>query len=263
MSQRLKDKVALVVGAGSVGQGDGWGNGKAAAVLYAREGARVLCVDRDIEAARQTCAVIESEGGSALAYAADVSRPREVQAMVEECVARFDRIDVLHNNVGIEDVSTLDDLTEENWDRVHAVNLKSVVFACKYAVPHMRRQRGGAIVNISSIASIRWGGVPYWSYYTSKAALNQFTRAFARQYARDGVRANVILPGLIDTPHVRTKLSGTEQEIAQAIEARNRRCPMGFMGSPWDVAKAALFLVSDDARYITGAELVVDGGVTL
>ncbi len=261
MTQRMKDKVAVVVGAGSVGEG--WGNGKAAAALYAREGAQVFCIDRSLAAAQATATLIEGEGGVAMAHEADVARPAQVRDMIEACVARFGRIDVLHNNVGIEDVASLEDLEEENWDRVHDVNLKSVAFACKYAMPHLRRHGRGAIVNISSIASIRWGGVPYYSYYTSKAALNQFTRAIARQYACDGVRANVILPGLIDTPHVRTQTPGSAQEQADAMAKRNRRCPMGFMGSPWDIAHAALFLASDEARYITGVELVVDGGVTL
>lgn len=261
MGQRLKDRVAIVTGAGSVGEG--WGNGKAAAALYAREGAQVMCVDRDLAAAQETVSLIEAEGGAAFAHQTDVGKPAELKSMVQACIARHGRIDILHNNVGIEDVSPLEDLTEANWDRVHDINLKSVVFACKFVMPHMRAQKRGAIVNISSVASIRWGGVPYYSYYSSKAALNQLTRVIARKYARDGVRANVILPGLIDTPHVRTQIPGDAQQQAAVIADRNRRCPMGFMGSPWDIANAALFLVSDEARYITGAELVVDGGVTL
>lgn len=261
MAQRMQDKVVLVTGAGSIGEG--WGNGKAAAALYAREGARVFCVDRSLAAAGQTVALIAAEGGQAHAHETDVRRPAAVRAMVEACVAHFGRVDVLHNNVGIEESSELEDLTEESWDRVHDVNLKSVVFACQAVVPHMRRQGKGAIVNISSIASIRWGGVPYYSYYTSKAALNHFTRVFARRHARAGIRANVILPGLIDTPHVRTPMAGSEAQKAAQMEQRHKRCPMGFMGSPWDIAHAALFLASDEARYITGAELVVDGGVTL
>ena len=146
MGQRLKDRVAIVTGAGSVGEG--WGNGKAAAALYAREGAQVMCVDRDLAAAQETVSLIEAEGGTAFAHQTDVGKPAELKSMVEACIARLGRIDILHNNVGIEDVSPLEDLTEANWDRVHDINLKSVVFACKYAMPHMRAQKRGAIVNI-------------------------------------------------------------------------------------------------------------------
>ena len=260
MGERLQGRVAIVTGAGSVGEG--WGNGKAAAALYAREGAVVMCVDHHLAAAQETVALIQAEGGTAFAHQTDVGKPRELQAMVEACIARHGRVDILHNNVGIEDVSPLEELTEASWDRVHDINLKSVVFACKYVMPHMRAQKRGAIVNISSIASIRWGGVPYYSYYSSKAALNHLTKVIARKHARDGVRANVILPGLIDTPHVRTQIPGDAQQQEAVIADRNRRCPMGFMGSPWDIAQAALFLAGPESRFVTGVTLPVDGGVT-
>ena len=256
MGERFKDKVVLVTGGSR-------GLGRAIALGFAREGAKVVVASRKLASCEEVVALIEAEGGSAFAHQTDVGRPPELKAMVEACIARHGRVDILHNNVGIEDVSPLEELTEASWDRVHDINLKSVVFACKYVMPHMRAQKRGAIVNISSIASIRWGGVPYYSYYSSKAALNHLTKVIARKHARDGVRANVILPGLIDTPHVRTQIPGDAQQQEAVIADRNRRCPMGFMGSPWDIAQAALFLVSDEARYITGAELVVDGGVTL
>ncbi|HZS84229.1 MAG TPA: SDR family NAD(P)-dependent oxidoreductase [Stellaceae bacterium] len=262
MAGRVKDKVALVIGAGSAGPG--WGNGKAAAVLYAREGARVMAVDRDPAAAEETRRIIEGEGGTCAVFAADVSRGGEVAAMAVACLERFGRIDILHNNVGIVEVGGPVETSEESWDRVIAVNQRSMFLTCKHVLPAMERQGGGAIVNISSVAAIRGLGVPYISYTASKAAVLGLTRSIALQYAPKQIRANAILPGLMDTPMIRRPLTAAYGgDEAKMIETRNRQCPMGHMGDAWDVAHAALFLASDEARYITGVELVVDGGLTL
>ena len=200
MRGRLSGKVALVVGAGS--SGPGWGNGKATAALFAREGARVFCADRNAAAAEETAAIIKGEGGEALAFTADVSRAAEVERMVAACVEAFGRIDVLDNNVGIAETGSVVDVTEEDWDRVFAVNLKSCFFAMKHVIPVMERQGGGSIVNISSIASIRYLGVPYVTYAATKAAMNQMTRTTAVQFAPKKIRVNAILPGLMRTPMV-------------------------------------------------------------
>ena len=262
MGERLKGKVALVTGAGSVGPG--WGNGKAAAVLFAREGAKVLAADINARAVAETKQIIEREGGACEAFAGDVAKAAEVAAMVEACLAAFGRIDVLHNNVGIVEVGGPVETSEASWDRVNEVNLKSMFLTCKYALPHMERAGKGAIVNIASIAGIRWTGVPYISYSATKAAVIQLTRVVALQYARKGIRANSILPGLMNTPMVHASLVGAYgADAEEMVRRRDAQCPMGRMGDAWDVAYAALFLASDEARYITGAELVVDGGLSV
>ena len=262
MTGRLRDKVALVMGAGS--SGEGWGNGKAASVLFAREGARVACVDLDLAAAEETAALIAGEGGEALALQADVSRADQVAACVAEAVRRFGRIDVLDNNVGILTVGGPVETSEADWDHVLAVNLKSMYLSCKSVVPVMLEQGRGAIVNIASIAAIRHIGVDYTTYYASKGGVVSFTRGLALQYAGQGIRANVILPGLMNTPMIREPLKDVyaQGDIDKMVEIRDAQCPMGHMGDAWDVAHAALFLASDEARYVTGTELVVDGGIT-
>lgn len=263
MAGRLQGKVALVVGAGSAGPG--WGNGKATAVLFAREGASVFAVDANLDAANETCAIIKDEGHEATAYRADVSKADQVKAMVDVCLACYGQIDILQNNVGIVALGGPVALDEKDWDRVHAVNLKSVFLTCKYVLPHMERRGKGAIVNISSIAAIRWTGVPYLSYYTSKAAINQFTVAVAMEYAAKGIRCNAVLPGLMNTPMIRNALPAAyaQGDYAKMVAMRDAQCPTGKMGDAWDVAHASLFLASDEARYITGHALVVDGGITL
>jgi NAD(P)-dependent dehydrogenase (short-subunit alcohol dehydrogenase family) len=261
---RLKGKVAMVVGAGSIGPG--WGNGKATAVTFAREGALVFCVDRNGSAAEDTAGIIKGEGGRAVACTADVSKAGEVEAMVQACLKTFGRIDVLDNNVGIAEMGSVVDVDEKEWDRVFAVNLKSAYLAMKHVIPVMVKQGGGSIINISSIASIRHVGISYVSYGTSKAAMNQMTRTTAVEFAASHVRVNAILPGLMKTPMVEHS-AGLAQSYAKGdVEAmwraRDAQVPMGHMGTAWDVANAALFLASDEAKYITGIELVVDGGVT-
>lgn len=259
MVDRLKGKTALVFGAGSVGEG--WGNGKAAAVAYAREGAKVACVDIGRPAADATAKVITEEGGVSIATVADVTRLAEVQAAVDETMKAFGRIDILHNNVGISLPGGPVEASEESWDKVMDVNAKSVFLTCKAVLPIMESQGGGAIVNISSLAGIRWTGYPYISYYASKAAVNNFTRAIAVQYAARNIRANCILPGVMDTPHIYEQISGYYESVEAMVAARNEIPPMKRMGDGWDIAMASVFLASDEAKYITGVELSVDGGL--
>ena len=259
MTGRLDDRVALVFGAGS--SGPGWGNGKAAATLYAREGARVIAIDRDEAAARETAGLIISEGREAIALSADVTSSPDIATAIEEAVSRFGRIDVLHNNVGITEMGDPVEATEESWDRVMAVNLKSVFLACKHVLPIMQAQRKGAIVNISSIAAVTINDYPYFSYYASKSGLNHLTRALALRYAPFGIRANAIMPGLMDTPLIYREIAGQYSDKEAMVRARNALVPMGFMGDAFDVARAAVFLASDEARYITGVCLAVDGGL--
>jgi NAD(P)-dependent dehydrogenase (short-subunit alcohol dehydrogenase family) len=263
MAGRLKDKVALVVGAGSIGPG--WGNGKATAVTFAREGAKVFCVDINLPAAEETVGIIAGEGGAAQALRADVTKSADVAAMVAACLKAYGRIDVLDNNVGIAAVGGVVEVSEEEWDRVMAINLKSCFLAMKHVIPVMEKQGGGSIVNISSIAGIRYTGVPYATYYASKAAMNHLTRTTAVQYAPRRIRVNAILPGLMETPMVLKSAGlaaayGGEEEV---WKARAKQVPMGFGGNAWDVANAALYLASEESRYVTGLELVVDGGITL
>jgi NAD(P)-dependent dehydrogenase (short-subunit alcohol dehydrogenase family) len=262
MNGRLEGKVAIVVGAGSIGSEVS--NGAAAAMTFAREGARVLCVDRSPKAAQETVARIEAGGGRAEAsfFEADVRSSARIEAMVAVALQRYSRIDILHNNVGIEEFGELVEVTEESWDRVFEINLRGAMLTSRTVVPHMIRQGGGSIINISSIASKKWSAMQFLSYSTSKAALNHMTRVVARQYAPMQVRCNVIVAGLIDTPHA-AHLYADEDAAARGREARNQRCPMGRQGTPWDIANAALFLASDESAYVTGLEMVVDGGVSL
>lgn len=257
--RKLEGRVALVFGAGSVGEG--WGNGKAAAVAYARAGAAVVAIDNNEQAAAATRRIIEDEGGTALQIAADVTRLAEVEKTVTATMKRFGRIDILHNNVGITSQGGPVETSEEVWDRVMTVNVKSMFLTCKCVLPIMEKQGRGAIVNISSIASIRWTGYNYSAYYASKGAVNQFTKGIAIEYAARGIRANCILPGLMDTPHIYQHISGFYDEREKMVAARNALSPTGKMGDGWDIANAAVFLASDEAKYINGVELVVDGGM--
>jgi len=263
--ERLKGKTAIVVGAGSIGPG--WGNGKATAVAFAREGAQVFCVDRNAAAASETVEIIAAEGGHALAFAADASREADIAAMVATCLKSYGRIDVLDNNVGIAETGNVVDVSEADWDRVFAINLKSAFLAMKHVIPVMTQQGGGSIINISSIASIRHLGISYVTYGTTKAAMNQLTRTTAVEFAANNIRVNAILPGLMKTPMVEHSVglaaSYAKGDVEAMWRARDAQVPMGHMGDAWDVANAALFLASDESKYVTGIELVVDGGITL
>lgn len=258
MGERLKGRTAIVFGAGS--SGPGWGNGKAAAVAYAREGARVACIDLAQAAADETADIITRESGIALALSADVTDAGSIQTAVAETIDAFGAIDILHNNVGVTHMGGPVELSEEQFAAALDLNIGPVYRTAKAVVPHMLRQGRGAIVNISSLAAIRWTGYPYFAYYATKAAVNQATVALAMQYARDGIRANCIMPGLIDTPLIYRQISGQYASVDEMVAARNAAVPMGKMGTAWDVANAAVFLASDEARFITGVCLPVDGG---
>jgi NAD(P)-dependent dehydrogenase (short-subunit alcohol dehydrogenase family) len=262
MADRLKGKIAVVTGAGSAGPG--WGNGKATAVLYAREGAKVFAVDVSHEAVEETKSIISNEGGQCTGHRVDVSRSGEVKTMIDLCLETHGRIDILHNNVGILEVGGPEEISEEHWDRLFEVNVKSTFLTCKYVLPIMVRQGGGAIVNISSVASLRYTGFPSVSYNASKGAINQLTQNIAIQYAHQGVRANCVLPGLMNTPMIVEPLKNAYGPggIEEMVRKRDAMVPMGKMGDAWDVAYASLFLASDEAKYVTGAMLVVDGGLT-
>ncbi len=260
MSKRLQGKVAVVFGAGSVGLG--WGNGKATATLFAREGATVVCVDVRRDAAEETAGIITGEGNRAGAGVCDVTDTGSVCALVEQIVAEHGRIDVLHNNVGFAQMGGPIELDEADWHRSLDLNVTGCFLTCKHILPHMLAQGGGAIVNVSSIAAVRYTGYPYIAYYAAKAAVNNFTLGLALQYAAQNIRVNAIMPGLMNTPLIHQQISGQYTTAEDMVAARNAACPTGRMGTAWDVAHAALFLASDEAGYITGVSLPVDGGLS-
>jgi NAD(P)-dependent dehydrogenase (short-subunit alcohol dehydrogenase family) len=261
---RLKGKVAIVVGAGQ-SPGEGLGNGRATVLRFAQEGAAVLAVDRDLASAEETAALARKKGGDCIAYEADVTKERMLAAAIQAARSRWQRVDILHNNVGVSiaggDASPLE-ITEEAFDRICAINLRGTVMACKHALPIMRAQRAGVIINISSVAA--WEIYPTVAYKATKAALIAYTQQLAIQNAEFGVRANVILPGLMDTPMaVDTRARTSGKSRAEIAALRDAQVPLRHkMGTAWDVANAALFLASDESSYITGTELVVDGGLT-
>lgn len=258
MHRKLEGRIAVVIGSGNPPQAQS--NGGAAAQCYARDGATVVCVDIDVVAAQRTVDRILEAGGKAVAAQANAAKLADVVALKDFVLERYGRVDILHNNVGTEHVCALEDITEAEWDRIHDINLKSVMFACQQFIPLMVRQGGGSVINISSTASIRPSPTTFYlSYNTSKAAVNHLTRVLARQYARHQVRVNVILPGMIRTEHA-TKLYA---DPVQANIDRDAYCPMGRQGTPEDIGNAAAFLASDDAKYITGIELRVDGALSL
>lgn len=257
---RLKDKIAIVVGAGQT-PGDTIGNGRATAIVFAREGASVLLVDKDEASVRETSRMIESEGGTASVLEANITSEAACKSIAKTCMERYGRIDVLHNNVGI---GTGDNyptkLTEDCWDMIMDVNLKGMWMTCKYVLPHMQAQKSGSIVNISSGAAIM--SLSYLGYKVSKAGVNALTHVIASGNGRFGIRANTIMPGLMDTPMAighHTKARGVDVEALRA--ERNAMVPLANkMGTAWDTAYASLFLASDEAQFITGVVLPVDGG---
>jgi len=259
-AMRLADRTAIVVGAGQT-PGDSLGNGRATALLFAREGARVLVVDRDEASAAKTRDMIVDIGGTAEVACADVSKESDCQAVIEACAKRFGRIDVLHNNVGI---GTGDrgpgSLDEETFDRIMGVNLKGPWFMAKHALPIMRAQKSGVITNISTVAAVCASGL--FAYKVSKAALNAATHCLATGNAKHGIRVNALMPGLMNTPMAVDGIAeGRGIDKQELIRKRDRQVPLGGkMGDAWDVAYASLFLASDEARFITGVILPVDGG---
>lgn len=263
MAGRVQDKIALVTGAGAVGPG--WGNGKASAVLMAREGAKVFAVDLNPDAVAETCGIIEAEGGECHAHVADVTSTEAVTAMVNACTDRFGRIDILHNNVGGSAPGGPVEMPEEVWDRQMDHNLKHVYLTCKQVLPIMEAQGKGAIVNMSSVAALSFTGAHHIAYASTKAAIIRFSQAVAIQYAAKGVRCNTVIPGQMHTPLVEHRLADARAggDVERLIRERNERCPMGHMGDAWDVAYAVLYLASDEAKYVTGTEILVDGGLTL
>lgn len=261
----LQDKVALVVGAGTVGEEIG--NGRATAITFAREGATVVCADLDHDLAEVTARMIRDEGGTATAISMDCTIEDQVQQVVTQVVTEHGRIDVLDNNVGIATVGGVTELDPSEWDRVFRINVTGAFLTMRHAIPHMVAAGSGSIINISSVAGLRFSGVPYSAYYSSKAALNHLSRTTALEFAARGVRVNTVLPGLIKTPMV-AGVGGLQHaynsdDLEEMWRTRDRQVPMGHMGRPWDVADAALFLASDRSRYITGLDLVVDGGITV
>jgi len=260
-SKRLDGKVAVVIGAGQ-SPGEGMGNGRATALRFAREGARVLAVDRRIDSAEETAAMIRAEGFESVAFAADVTRESELAAALEDAKRRWGMLDVLHNNVGVSlaggDADLLE-ISEESFDNIYRINLRGTAFACKHAVRIMREQRSGAIVNVSSAAGP--GKYPYAAYKATKAGVIAFTEQLALQNAPFGIRANSILPGLIGTPMaVEARVKAWSQSHEQVAAERATRVPLGRQGSAWDVANAALYLACDESSFVTGVSLLVDGG---
>jgi NAD(P)-dependent dehydrogenase (short-subunit alcohol dehydrogenase family) len=255
MSGRLAGKVAIVTGAGS--RGEGMGNGKAAAILFAREGASVVCVDQVVSRAEETVATIFAEGGVASVFECDVSRRADCQRLAAAAIERYGRVDILQNNVGIPSDQRLEEITEEAWDHVMAVNVRSMVLAAQAVVPHMDSNGGGAIINISSIAGLRAYPARSTAYTTSKAAVVGLTMALAGQLGGQHIRVNCIAPGQVYTPLVAERLDA---------EGRQRRATSGLIkdeGSAWDIGWAAVYLASDEARWVTGQVLTVDAGITI
>lgn len=257
----LEGKVAIVTGCGS--SAPGWGNGKAIATLLARQGAMVFGVDRDLEAAQATQAIVEQEGNRMTVATGDVTDRADVERLVAECVERFGQLDILVNNVGQSEPGTPATMEPDVWQQQLDLNLTSAFLTTRAALPVMERQGGGAVVNVSSVAGMRWIGKDQVGYAAAKAGLVQFTKVTAVAYAKAGVRLNCVVPGLMNTPllkRIADRYAGGEFEAM--IARRHAQVPMGRMGDAWDIANAVLFLASDEARYITGTEIVVDGGLT-
>jgi hypothetical protein len=258
---RLAGKVALISGAGCIGPG--WGNGRAAAVLFAREGAKVFAVDKDADSMTETVARVGNDGEIAT-HVCDMLDDAQVRDMTESCRKVFGRIDILVNNVGGSAAGGVAEMSEETFDRQIDYNLKSVFLACRHVIPVMIAQGGGAIVNTASASGTRYTGAPQIGYASAKAAVIQFSRVTAVQYAANGIRVNTVIPGQMHTPMVEARLAKqrTGGDVEALLKSRVARIPLGFMGDGRDTAAAVLFLASDEARFITGTEIVVDGGMT-
>ena len=258
----LTGRVVFVAGGGSAGPG--WSIGRASSVTYARLGAHVCVVDRDAASAEETTALILAEGGIARTFIGDVSVDADVVRVFAEARTCFGEVDVLHHNVGIGKVGGPLETSAADFDHIHAVNVRSLLLATQQVLPAMIDKGRGSILAISSIVAMRYVGYPHLAYSVSKAAVAHFMRMLAQQYAGSGIRANTVVPGLIDTPRIATTVAKmfSENNLEEAKAARARQVPMGRMGTAWEVAHACAFLASDAAAYITGTELVVDGGIT-
>jgi NAD(P)-dependent dehydrogenase (short-subunit alcohol dehydrogenase family) len=261
--KRLEGKVAIVTGAGCVGPG--WGNGRAVAVRFAEEGAKIYALDRDLEAMKETVERVRAVGGEIIAASCDVTQSASVAQSVEDCVSHYGRVDILVNNVGGSAHGGPVELDEERWDAQIALNLKSVFLTCKHVLPVMERQGGGAIVNTASTSGLRWTGSAQVAYAASKAGVIQLSRVVAVEYASRGIRVNTVVPGQLHTPMVEARLAGQRAggDVEALLAQRQARIPLGFMGDGLDTANAALYLASDEARFVTGTEVVVDGGMTV
>lgn len=257
---RVEGKRIAVIGGGSVGPG--WGNGKAAAVLYAREGGQVLVVDQNGKAAMETVDLIQDEGGKATSFVGDMTDPAAAAAAVAEAVSVFGGLDILHYNIGISTRGGIGDTPYEDWRRVFSINLDAAFHITQAALPELEKNGGGSIVYITTLAAHLNGPYPYVGYETSKAALSRLSRSVATEYAARGVRSNTVVPGMIDTPHVQAHIA-TAANAETIAKTRAAQVPMKRQGTGWDVAEAALFLASDAAGFITGVDLRVDGGMAI
>ena len=262
MTRRLEGRIAIVTGAGCVGPG--WGNGRATAVRFAEEGAKIFAVDLNPDALEETIERTRNVGGEIVGHICDITDGDAVAAMVRACVDHFGRVDILVNNVGGSAKGGPADMTEDVWDKQVDFNLKSVYLTCRNVLPVMEKQQSGAIVNTSSTSGMRWTGAAQSAYAATKAAVIQFSKVVAVEYAAKGVRVNTVVPGQLHTPMVEARLAGQRAggDVDALLAQRLARIPLGFMGDGRDTANAALFLASDEARFITGTEIVVDGGMT-
>ncbi|MPZ62712.1 MAG: SDR family oxidoreductase [Propionibacteriales bacterium] len=262
MAGRLEGKVAVVSGAGSVGPG--WGNGRSTAVFFAREGARVLASDINPEGLEETLAMIEEDGNEVTPFTADATDSEQVAGMIQAAKDTYGRVDILVNMVGGSSHGGAAELTEEAWAKQLDYNLTSVFLGCRHVIPVMREQGGGSIVNIASASGVRFTGAPQVAYAASKAGVIQLSRVTAVQYAPDGIRVNSVVPGQVHTPLVEARLANQRAggDLEKLLAQRQARIPLGWMGDGRDIANAALFLASDQARFVTGTEIVVDGGMT-
>ncbi len=263
MSGRLQDRIAIVTGAGSVGPG--WGNGRATCVRFAEQGSKIFAVDRDLDKVAETVERVKAVGGEIVLQQCDVTDSASVAAMAEACLRCFGRIDVLVNNVGGSAHGGPVEMSEEVWDAQVDFNLKSVFLACKYVLPVMEKQGKGAIVNVASTSGVRFTGAFQVGYAATKAGVIQLSRVVAVQYAGKGIRVNTVVPGQLHTPMVEARLASQRAggDVEALLKQRLKRIPIGFAGDGRDTANAALFLASDEARFITGTEIVVDGGMTV
>jgi len=261
LSGRLEGKVAIVTGAGSVGPG--WGNGRASAVRFAEEGAKVLAVDRNDESLRETLERAAAAVGTIATHLCDVTDGESIAAMVRECMDKWGRIDILVNNVGGSARGGPVEMSEEVWDAQVDSNLKSVFLACKHVLPVMEKQGSGVIVNIASTSGLRWTGAAQVAYAATKAGVIQLSRVVAVQYAAKGIRVNTVVPGQLHTPMVEARLAKQRSggDVGALLEERRKRIPLPVEGDGRDTANAALFLASEEARFVTGTEIVVDGGM--